>query len=241
MKTVRAGRVIDGEVVAERARNLATRNLNGIARLFVRLLPAAAPTEAWLDVEFHNALVLPAILVAIGGGATPHSLFPITGGTRLRGGPSAGQVRVNQVLPGLVPTQLRLRVQPIGDYSTYTLAVNFAGIDPLLSEIDFKFRPACFNLDCAGDESFPAPAPVPDIDYLAKDFDSFKHTLICAMQQRVPDWQPTSEVDMDQVLIDLIAADADELSDYQDRTLNEAFLATARKRVSLARHSPLVD
>lgn len=241
MKTVRAGRVVDGEVVAERARNLAARNLNGIARMFVRLLPAAAPTEAWLDLEFHNALVLPAILVAIGGGAMAHSLFPISGGTRLRGGATPGQVRVNQVLPGLAPTQLRLRVAPVGDYSTYTLAVNFAAIDPLLSEIDFKFRPACFNLDCAGDASFPAPAPIPDIDYLAKDFDSFKHTLICAMQQRVPDWQPTSEVDLDQVLIDLVAADADELSDYQDRTLNEAFLATARKRVSLARHARLMD
>ncbi len=238
---IRAGKKFDDEVLAERARNLDARNLNGIARVFVRLLPAAAPTEAWLDVEFHTTHVLAAIVTAIGGGASPHSIFPITGGTRLRGGPSAGQVRVNQVLAGMVPNQLRLRVPLIGDYSTYTLSINFAGIDPLLSEIDFKFRPACFNMNCAGNEAFSAPAATPDIDYLAKDYDSFKHTLICAMQQRVPNWQPTSEADMDQVLIDLIAADADELSDYQDRTLNEAFLATARKRVSLARHARLMD
>jgi len=239
--SVRAGKKFDDEVLAERARNLDARGLNGIERVFVRLLPAAAPTEAWLDVEFHTTHVLAAILTAIGGGANAHSIFPITGGTRLRGGPSAGQVRVNQVLAGLVPNQLRLRVGLIGDYSTYTLSINFAGIDPLLSEIDFKFRPACFNMNCAGNEAFAAPAETPDIDYLAKDFDSFKHTLICAMQKRVPNWEPTSEADMDQVLIDLIAADADELSDYQDRTLNEAFLATARKRVSLARHARLMD
>ena len=61
------------------------------------------------------------------------------------------------------------------------------------------------------------------------------------MMQRVPDWQPTSEADLDQVLIDLIAADADELADYQDRVMNEAYFATARKRVSLARYARLMD
>jgi hypothetical protein len=239
--SIRAGKKFDQEVLDERARNLDAKNLNGIARVFVRLLPPAAPTEAWLDLEFHTTHTLADMVAAIGPGTPAHSIFPINGGTRLRAGPSAGQVRVNQVLAGLVTNQLRLRVTPIGDYSTYTLTTNFAGIDPLLSEIDFKFRPACFNLNCAGNDAFPAPASVPDIDYLAKDFDSFKHTLIAAMQQRVPNWQPTSEADLDQVLIDLIAADADELSDFQDRTLNEAFLATARKRVSLARHARLMD
>lgn len=239
--SIRAGKKFDDEVLAERARNLAARNLNGIERVFVNLLPAAGPTDAWLDLEFHTTHILATILTAIGGGATPHSIFPVSGGVRLRGGAAAGQVRVVQVIAGAAPNQLRLQINPIGDYSTYTLAVNFAGIDPLLAEIDFKFRPACFNLNCAADESFPASVTTPDIDYLAKDFDSFKHTLITAMQQRVPDWLPTSEVDMDQVLIDLIAADADELSDYQDRTVNEAFLATARKRVSLARHARLMD
>ena len=85
--SVRAGKKFDDEVLAERARNLDARGLNGIARVFVRLLPAAAPTEAWLDVEFHTTNVLAAILAAIGGGANAHSIFPITGGTRLRGGP----------------------------------------------------------------------------------------------------------------------------------------------------------
>lgn len=239
--SIRAGKKFDDEVLAERARNLAARNLNGIERVFVNLLPVVNPADAWLDLEFHTTHILAAILTAIGGGATPHAIFPVSGGVRLRGGAAAGQVRVVQVVAGAAPNQLRLQIHPIGDYSTYTLAVNFAGIDPLLAEIDFKFRPACFNLNCAADESFPAPVETPDIDYLAKDFDSFKHTLITAMQQRVPDWLPTSEVDMDQVLIDLIAADADELSDFQDRTVNEAFLATARKRVSLARHARLMD
>lgn len=235
-----AGKILDAEVLAERADNLAARNLNGIRLVFVELVPAP-PTAAQLDVEFYNTLELANILTAIGGGATPHSLFPISGGVRLRAGAAAGQVRVEQVLAGPAPNQLRLTVAPIGDYSTYTLAVNFANMDPVFADIEFKFRPACFNLNCAETVRVPAPLPLPAIDYLAKDFDSFKHTLISAMQARVPDWLPTSEADLDQVLIDLIAADADELSDFQDRTLNEAYLSSARKRVSLARHARLLD
>lgn len=234
-------RIVNDEVLAERARNLAARGLNGVRLLFVRLLPDPSPSEAWLDLEFHNPLQLAAILTAIGGGNAPRAIFPIRGGSRISAGPANGQVQVAQVLAGSQPNQLRLKVPLIGDYSTYTLAVDFALIDPMLSEIEFKFRPACFNLNCAGDERLPAAPPLPDIDYLAKDFDSFKHTLICAMQERVPGWTPSSEADLDQVLIDLIAADADELSDFQDRTINEAWLATARKRVSLARHARLMD
>jgi len=236
-----AGRIVNAEVLEERARNLALRNLNGVRLLFVRLLPDPNPTEAWLDLEFHNTLQLAAILIAIGGGTPPRAIFPITGGSRIPAGAAAGQVRVTQVLPGLAPDQLRLRVPVIGDYSTYRLAVDFAQIDPMLSEIAFRFRPGCFNLNCALDEKLPAAPEQPRIDYLAKDFDSFKHTLICALRERVPGWEPTSEADLDQVLIDLIAADADELSDFQDRALNEAYLATARKRVSLARHARLMD
>ena len=43
------------------------------------------------------------------------------------------------------------------------------------------------------------------------------------------------------VLLDLFSAVGDELSDYQDRVMNEAYLTTARKRVSLARHARLMD
>ena len=85
------------------------------------------------------------------------------------------------------------------------------------------------------------PLPEPVIDYLAKDYGSFRQTMIAAMMQRVPEWEPTSEADLDMVLADLFSVAADELSDYQDRVMNEAFISSARKRVSLARHSRLMD
>ena len=143
---------------------------------------------------------------------------------------------------------LLLTTSSIGDYSTYTLGVAFddpAGdtlIDPLFAELPFKFRPGCFNLNCApAFEIGAAAAELPAIDYLARDFDSIKHVLINAMRSRVPEWEPTSEADLDMVVLDLIAADADELCDFQDRVMQEAYLGLARKRVSLARHARLMD
>jgi hypothetical protein len=225
-------RILNSEAVAERARNLGT--FNGVKLAFVSLMPAGAPTFAWLDVEFYNANHL-SPLPAVGS-------FAIVGGTRVIGGSGAGQVKVTQVLAGANPTSLRLKVEPIGDYSTYTLRVPATGFDPLLRELPFKFRPGCFNLNCAPDWA-PGEArpPEPTIDYLARDYDSFRHVLMTALAERVPGWEPTSEADLDQVLIDLIAADADEIADYQDRVGNEAFIATARKRLTLARQARLMD
>jgi Baseplate J-like protein len=222
----------DPEALQRRARDLGA--LNGMNLVFVTLEPAPTPSFAWLDVEFYNDNHL----------APPPALtdFCISGGTRLRASSNPGEIHVTQVVAGATPRTLRLKVMPVGDYSTYTLSLRSPDFDPLFSDIPFKFRPGCFNLNCApaGDVVQPPPDE-PVIDYLARDYDSFRHVLITAMARRVPNWQPTSEADLDQVLIDLIAADGDELADFQDRVMNEAYLATARKRVSLARHARLMD
>ncbi len=233
--------IFNPEVLEERARNLGS--LNGFKLVFVTLDPPGAPTHALLDVEFHNNNELANILNDVNVNAVPPTqIFPISGGTRILAGDQFGQVQVVAVAAGGAANVLRLTVQPIGDYSTYKLRVVHNNIDPIFSEIAFKFRPGCFNLNCAPEWTPAAPlADEPAIDYLAKDYDSFKHVLIAAMQRRVPGWQPTSEADLDQVLIDLIAADADEISDFQDRVVNEGYLARARKRLSLARHARLMD
>jgi len=224
-------RVLDREALRERARDLGSSN--GFNQVFVTLDTGATPPRALLEVEFHNANHLTPQMAA--------AEFRITGGTRMRAGDAPGQVRVASAIGGS-GTALTLEVTPIGDYSTYTLHWLWAGADPLFASIPFKFRPGCFNLNCAPEWDPAEPAlEEPAIDYLAKDYDSFRHVLITAMMQRVPGWTPTSEADFDQILIDLIAADADELSDYQDRVMNEAYLLTARKRVSIARHARLVD
>jgi hypothetical protein len=229
------------EALEVRAQNLGS--LNGVELVLVTLHPAVNPTQALLDVHFYNTNQLNDIFDDFDNGVrTAHDLFPLSGGLRKPAGALSDQVKVIDIAKVAGQNQvLRLTVEPIGDYSTYTLSVNYQDIDPLLSEIEFKFRPGCFNL-CQPDWDAPlAPKTNPPIDYLAKDFESFRHTMITWMGQQVPNWEPTSEADLDQVLLELFSVAADELSDYQDRVVNEAYLGTARKRVSLARHARLMD
>lgn len=222
---------------------------NGIKMLLVTSLTA---NQATLEVHFFNTNFLNDFLSkAIAQPSSIKEMFPISGGHRVIAGPASGQVQVTGVaFPNPDQPIMILTVSPLGDYSTYYLSVATKDfppadgivIDPLLNEIGFKFRPACFSTNCAPDwDAAPRPVVEPVIDYLAKDYESFRLTLVQAMMQRVPDWQPTSEADLDQVLLDLFSAVADELSDYQDRVMNEAYLASARKRVSLARHARLMD
>lgn len=228
---------VDAAALAERANNLGP--LNGLRQVRVSLDETTSPPSAIIDASFWNLNHLAAIAA---DAAKPSALFPITGGHRVAAGPSTGMVQVIAIQTTAVPEVLRLVVSPIGDYSTYTLSVSYTGIDPLFASIDLKFRPGCFSVDCAPDWTpRAAPDPALAIDTLARDYDSFRHLLIGAMQRRIPGWQATSEADLSVTLLDLFSAAADELADYQDRVMNEAYLATARNRVSLARHARLVD
>jgi hypothetical protein len=216
--------------------------LNGIRMMLVR--PEA--DQAVLETHFFNLNYLESVLLKIAADPSIASrIFPISGGHRILAGSAEDQVRVvSASAPRPNEPVIEFVVKPIGDYSTYTLSINSLdqpGFDPLFGEIPFKFRPACFN-NCPPDwQPSEETKLVPTIDYLAKDFHSFRHALIAWMMKRVPDWQPTSEADLDHVLLELFSAAADELSDYQDRVVNEAYLTSARKRVSIARHARLMD
>jgi len=235
------------EPLAARARAMSesptSASANGLKMIRVVSNDTVADT-ATIDVHCFNRNYLAAVAASV-----PRNVLPISGGTRLRGGSAAGQVQaVSIAIPDPALPVLRLVVSPIGDYSTYLLSLVSSAvtgtvkIDPLFSEIRFKFRPGCFNHNCAP-EWDPALPPLgdPAIDYQAKDYGSFRDVMLDAMRARVPDWQPTSEADLDMVIAELFSVAADELSDYQDRMMNEAYLASARKRVSLARHARLMD
>jgi len=242
--------IINEEALKDRGSELDAAGLNGIKLILVdHLDSSASPPKAYLQLHFYNSQRLGDMATGFDPGLEDkRNIFTISGGYRAPAGWSRGEVHVASAAVNSSDDKiLELTVTPIGDYSTYTLAVDYQvggeqKIDPVLNKIDFKFRPGCFNIDCAPSwETVPPPGKEPQIDYLAKDYDSFKHTLINAMMERVPGWQATSEADLDQVLIDLFSAAADELSDYQDRVMNEAYLGTARNRVSIARHARLMD
>lgn len=232
---------------------------NGIRMLRVASVDNALDTSA-LEVHFFNTNFLSEITATyMADHKLAKNVLPISGGHRVTAGSATGQVQVDSslspptsaiALPDADQPVLLLTVKPVGDYSTYVLGLNSAQIisatpsifDPLFAEISFKFRPGCFSLNCKDETDAPlAPLSEPTIDYMAKDYESFRLTMIAAMMERVPEWEATSEADFDQVLLELFSAAADELSDYQDRVMNEAYLASCRKRVSLARHARMMD
>jgi hypothetical protein len=79
------------------------------------------------------------------------------------------------------------------------------------------------------------------IDYMAKDYASFRHALIDLIPRKIPQWKDRSEADMGIMLIELFSYVADELSYSQDRVANEAFLRSARARSSVSNHLQLID
>lgn len=78
------------------------------------------------------------------------------------------------------------------------------------------------------------------IDYLARDYASFRKALIDLIPAKLPEWTDRSEANFGIVLIELFAYMADILSYYQDSIANEAFLATAQERRSVIQHLRLI-
>jgi hypothetical protein len=87
----------------------------------------------------------------------------------------------------------------------------------------------------------PEPASAPVIDYLAKDYPSFRRLILNRITQLVPGWTDHNPADVGVTLAELIAYVGDQLSYQQDAIGTEAYLSTARLRRSLRRHALLVD
>lgn len=146
---------------------------------------------------------------------------------------------------------LLVRTDRHGDFSPYTLRlVQSAGVqrppadfDPVLSDIAFSFKVECpSDFDCRPATACPPQAPsAPVIDYLAKDYPTFRRLVLDRIGQLIPRWQERSAADLGTTLAELVAYAADQLSYQQDAIATEAYLHTARLRSSLRRHALLVD
>lgn len=168
----------------------------------------------------------------------------IEGGVRITG------IRATSAV-SLVANVLTVTVNAPGDFSTYTLRLVTSannqsppdGFDPQLSAVDFSFKVLCpSQFDCKPlDACAPAVLPEPDIDYLAKDYESFRRLILDRMSVIMPNWQESSPADIGMALVEVLAYQGDQLSYYQDAVATEAYLGTARRRVSVRRHARLLD
>jgi hypothetical protein len=150
-----------------------------------------------------------------------------------------------------LPRTLVVRTAVFGDFSRYTLHLRAssgsdqppAGFDPILSDVDFSFKVECpADFDCVAPLPCPTrPTAKPGIDYLAKDYTGFRRLMLDRLSLLAPGWSERSAADVGVMLVELMAYAADNLSYRQDAIATEAYLATARKRVSVRRHARLVD
>jgi hypothetical protein len=152
---------------------------------------------------------------------------------------------------------LCVHVTPRGDYSIYNLALVESNssqplkltdngkplLDPQLTSVDFSFKVECpTKFDCLDVRPCLKEAqPSPEIDYLSKDYASFRQLLLDRMSVIMPDWRERNAADLGITLVEFLAYVGDYLSYRQDAIATEAYLGTARQRVSVRRHTRLLD
>ncbi len=126
----------------------------------------------------------------------------VDGGVRIRN----IQVKMVQLCEPEDPEQadcMLVTVDKAGDFSTYTLClvqvdtsnqptdIPLQGFDPRYACIDFSFKANCpSDLDCKQvDTCPPGVLDEPEINYLAKDYDSFRQLILDRLALIMPDWQ----------------------------------------------------
>jgi hypothetical protein len=177
----------------------------------------------------------------------PANGFPARNEVTIDGGERIAVVPV--VATALDPNDahtLLVTVDRLGDFSIYRLSVATSAthpLDPQLSGADILFHVDCATrFDCKRPDP-PAPRDAEDvsIDYLAKDYATFRRAMLDRLALVAPNWRERHPADLGVMLVELLAYVADRMSYRQDAIAAEAYLGTARRRVSVRRHVKLVD
>ncbi len=245
------GRLTRRDLVAQ------SPGLNGIDYLEVldRAAPPSSPRQQTLLVHCLKSVAgFDAAHVSISGGVRISPVrvaWAYQASAAAPAGVSAAEATLFAALPDAADV-LVVRTDSAGDFSTYQLAIAgpvppttsapFA-FDPQLASIDFSFKVECpSDFDCQAPAQTAAPAPpAPAIDYLAKDYASFRQLILDRLAVTMPAWQERNAADLGIALVEVLAYSADYLSYYQDAVATEAYLGTARRRVSVRRHAHLLD
>lgn len=222
--------------------------LHGLDYLEVGDVAASqATTESLLQQTFLRVVFL---------GKAPQDLtrdhIVIEGGRRIR------DIRVVDVTlqhyqSADLDDQMLVKVDRAGDFSTYTLRMveqdedgkwqSHSAFDPRYDRLQFSFKVDCpKDLDCKPTAPCIDPVPTdPEISYLAKDYSSFRQLILDRLALIMPQWQERHIPDIGIALTEVLAYVGDYLSYYQDAVATEAYLGTARQRISVRRHARLVD
>ena len=87
----------------------------------------------------------------------------------------------------------------------------------------------------------PENLPAPLIDYLAKDYSSFRRLMLDRLSTVMPNWAERNPADLGVALVEGDPERRQPNEHYEDLVGTEAYLGTARQRISVRRHARLLD
>jgi hypothetical protein len=206
-------------------------------------LEVVSADEKTLELHFIHPLPGQTGGVPSTGDPLSDNNFVVLGGVRVQG--------ITLKVSATADNVITLVASSAGDYSTYALQLVAgeeseqppSGFDPQLAALRFTFKIECpSDFDCAPEDDCPPDSlPAPLIDYLAKDYSSFRRLMLDRLSTIMPNWTERNAADMGIALVESVAYAADHVSYYQDAVATEAYLGTARERVSMRRHARLLD
>jgi hypothetical protein len=128
-----------------------------------------------------------------------------------------------------------------GEAFTLTLR-GVPDVDPFFASGTFSLDRALSNAGGRRERQVLAAreGETPDIEYLVKDYESFRQSMLDQLAVLAPTWTEQGPADMGTAIVEVLAYAADYLSYYQDAVATEAYLGTARQRISVKRHARLL-
>lgn len=166
---------------------------------------------------------------------------------------AAGQAWLSAVVSATEPSvqarTLIVFVEQPGDFSTYRLRLKsdapafHDSFDVRSVELEFSFKVECPSpFDCGPQpECAPSSEPMPQLDYLARDFGSFRQLMLDRLAVLQPEERSRAAATLRSTIVEVLAYAADRAAYHQDAVATEAYLGTARLRRSVRRHARLLD
>lgn len=208
---------------------LANAGFTGIDFVYVH------ENQTQLDVHFHTQSSPPVL-----DGITAEDVEIY----QTQQGPGQGVIPIASVNWSGDDTLLIIETEYPGGFENYTLHLDDARVDLQYNDYVFSFKANCpSDLDCKPRAPYCPEEEEVDfpVNYLARDFWSFRQALLDFATQRYPDWQDRLEADAGMMLLEIMSAMGDDASYIQDRYAREAYLETASQRRSLKHHAQLMD
>lgn len=139
--------------------------------------------------------------------------------------------------------RVRIRYSPTSEHSNHWVAAiaNVSSIDPFFSRCIFRLSMIA-SLNVESDNAVPPPAEEQAlVDYTARDYEAFRQLMLDRLAVTDPAYKERHPADIGITLLESLAYVADRLSYYQDAVATEALLPRARNRISIRRHTRLLD